>query len=65
MSREETEQLCAEKTGSVARYSSSFTAWEYFPRELEERRWPAAVLAMYEDLGLVERFRIERSTLAR
>ncbi|KAF0309756.1 cGMP-dependent 3',5'-cyclic phosphodiesterase [Amphibalanus amphitrite] len=65
VSREETDQLCAENTGSVARYSPSFTAWEYFPRDLEERRWPAAVLAMYEDLGLVHRFGIERSTLAR
>lgn len=64
VSHEETMKLISEQTISVNDVAD-FCEFTFIPRSMNESQTPAAVIAIFYELGLVERWSITRETLSR
>ncbi|XP_065343189.1 cGMP-dependent 3',5'-cyclic phosphodiesterase-like [Cloeon dipterum] len=50
---------------AVPTLNEQFCSFEFFPRDIPDDETPALVLAMFDDLGLTQRWRIRRDVLAK
>lgn len=65
ISPDDVEGLLSRDIPSVALWGVEFDKFPFPPREIPEPETPLCVLAMFEDLGFLSRWRIRKDTLVR
>ena len=63
VSNEETLKLLHED--NMQNIDTNFCEFQFVPRSIEELQTPAAVVAVFHDLGLMEKWSINQETLSR
>ncbi|KZS09939.1 putative cAMP and cAMP-inhibited cGMP 3',5'-cyclic phosphodiesterase 10A [Daphnia magna] len=65
VSNEETLKLLQEESMNMQKIDINFCEFRFVPRSMEELKTSAAVVAVFQDLGLKERWSINQETLSR
>ncbi|GAB6033257.1 cGMP-dependent 3',5'-cyclic phosphodiesterase [Chamberlinius hualienensis] len=63
--QEEVIKLSSKRIPDPCEISSGFQTYAFLPRSIEDSQSPLAVVAMFEDLGMMNKCRVGRETLAR
>ncbi|XP_071546551.1 cGMP-dependent 3',5'-cyclic phosphodiesterase-like [Panulirus ornatus] len=65
VTKEEVDRLVQAEVLPPGAFHKDFCSFRYFPRLLPESRTPLAVVSMMESLGMINKFRLSRESLAR